>query len=377
MLACTFHSHFFSTLMNNKLTALLFLSIHLFYAQTFYAQEKITLLFAGDLMQHQAQIDAARTDSGYNYEECFKYVRDEIQSADIAIANLEVTLGGKPYSGYPRFSAPDEYLHAIKEAGFDVLLTANNHCLDTGKEGLERTYAQLDAARIRHAGTYPDSTARHEQYPLCIRKNGFTIIILNYTYGTNGIEEQRPNVVNRIDKRTIQQDIRQAKAFRPDAIIACMHWGIEYKFLPEQETREMADWLLEQGVTHIIGGHPHVVQPIEVRNNPYHPDQNVVVYSLGNYLSNMSAQGTDGGIMVKLELTKAQGITRLSHCSYSLVWTSRPAISKNKNFILYPANANPELLSPEEQQRMNTFINDTRELMHTHNKGAINEYSLQ
>lgn len=360
--------------MNKTLTALLLLFI---YAQTSGAQQKITLLFAGDLMQHQAQIDAARTDSGYCYDECFKYVRDEIEKADIAVANLEVTLGGKPYSGYPRFSAPDEYLHAIKRAGFDVLLTANNHCLDTGKDGLERTYAQLDAARIRHAGTYPDSISRQEQYPLCIRKNGFTIIFLNYTYGTNGIEEQQPNVVNRIDKKTILQDIRQAKAFRPDAIIACMHWGIEYQSLPEQGTREMADWLLEQGVTHVIGGHPHVVQPIEVRNNPHHPDKNVVAYSLGNYLSNMSAKGTDGGIMVKLELAKTQGITRLSSCCYSLVWTSRPTISSNKNFIIYPANATPEQLSPEEQQRMSAFMKETRKLMNMHNEGVINEYPIQ
>ena len=101
--------------------------------------QKITLLFAGDLMQHQAQIDAARTTKGYDYTDYFKLVKEEISKADIAIGNLEVTLGGKPYRGYPAFSAPDEYLSAIKDAGFDVLITANNHCLDRGKKGLERT----------------------------------------------------------------------------------------------------------------------------------------------------------------------------------------------------------------------------------------------
>ena len=102
---------------------------------------RITLLFAGDLMQHQAQINAARTSTGYDYSDCFKFVKEEIDRADIAIANLEVTLGGKPYRGYPAFSAPDDYLFAIRDAGFDVLITANNHCLDTipfitGKEWL-------------------------------------------------------------------------------------------------------------------------------------------------------------------------------------------------------------------------------------------------
>ena len=101
---------------------------------------KITLLFVGDLMQHQAQLDAARTDKGsYDYSPCFSLVKEQISGADIAIGNLEVPIGGKPYSGYPAFCAPDEYLYAIKEAGFNVLLTANNHCLDRGKKGLERT----------------------------------------------------------------------------------------------------------------------------------------------------------------------------------------------------------------------------------------------
>lgn len=85
-------------------------------------------------MQHQAQINAARTSTGYDYSDCFKFVKEEINRADIAIANLEVTLGGKPYRGYPAFSAPDEYLFAIRDAGFDVLITANNHCLDKGKK---------------------------------------------------------------------------------------------------------------------------------------------------------------------------------------------------------------------------------------------------
>ena len=107
----------------------------LWFGLSLSAQDQISLLFVGDLMQHQAQIDAARQGDGYNYNDCFRHVKKEISEADMAIGNLEVTLGGKPYRGYPAFSAPDEYLHAIKEAGFDVLLTANNHCLDKGKLG--------------------------------------------------------------------------------------------------------------------------------------------------------------------------------------------------------------------------------------------------
>lgn len=136
---------------------------------------RLTLLFAGDLMQHQAQINAARTSTGYDYSDCFKFVKEEINRADIAIANLEVTLGGKPYRGYPAFSAPDEYLFAIRDAGFDVLITANNHCLDKGKKGLERTLLMLDSLQIPHAGTYVNTESREQQYPLLLEKTAFAL----------------------------------------------------------------------------------------------------------------------------------------------------------------------------------------------------------
>ena len=125
---------------------------------------KITLSFVGDLMQHQAQLDAARTDKGpSDYSPCFSLVKEQISGADIAIGNLEVPIGGKPYSGYPAFCAPDEYLYAIKEAGFNVLLTANNHCLDRGKKGLERTILMLDSLRIPYTGTYRNEEERRQR----------------------------------------------------------------------------------------------------------------------------------------------------------------------------------------------------------------------
>lgn len=348
----------------------------LLFAGTLAAQEKITLLFAGDLMQHQGQIDAARSHDGYDYTDCFKYVKSEISRADVAIGNLEVTMGGKPYKGYPAFSAPDEYLYAIKEAGFDILLTANNHCLDTGKKGLERTVRMLDSLKILHAGTYPDATAREDRYPLRIEKNGFVLALLNYTYGTNGISVRQPNIVNYIDKKVMLQDIRKAQTMHPDAIIACIHWGVEYQSLPNEEQKHLADWLLAQGVTHVIGGHPHVLQPMELRDNPLIPDKNVIVYSLGNYISNMSARYTECGAMVKLELTKKYHVTRLAKCSYTLVWTSRPSMNGNKNYILYPVSIDKTLLNISESTRLKHIVDDARRLLDKCNVG-IEEYIFE
>ena len=333
---------------------------------------RITLLFAGDLMQHQGQINAARTPAGYDYSDCFKFVKEEISRADIAIANLEVTLGGKPYRGYPAFSAPDEYLSAIREAGFNVLITANNHCLDRGKKGLERTILMLDSLRIPYAGTYTNAETREQRYPLMIEKNGFRIVLLNYTYGTNGLKATSPNIVNYIDKETMALDIRKAKALQPDVLIACIHWGEEYQSLPNREQTSLADWLLQQGVTHIIGSHPHVVQPMELRTDSTAGSQHAVVYSLGNFISNMSARRTDGGILFKLELEK-DSITRVTNCEYGLVWTSRPVLSRKKNYILYPINYPTDSLSVTERNHLKIFTKDTRSLFNKHNKG-IKEY---
>lgn len=335
--------------------------------------QKLTLVFAGDLMQHQGQIDAARTPSGFDYSHCFKYVKEEINKADIAIGNLEVTLGGKPYTGYPTFSAPDEYLQAIKDAGFDLLTTANNHCLDQGKRGLERTILMLDSLQLSHAGTYIDASARARSYPLFIEQNGFRIALLSYTYGTNGIKTMAPNVVNYIDKKQISADIDSARLRRPDAIIACMHWGNEYQSLPDKEQTSLADWLIEQGVTHVIGCHPHVVQPLELRTDSLTGQQHAIAYSLGNFISNMTGRRTDGGLLFKLELTKDTAHTYVSNCGYGLVWTARPVLSQKKNHTLYPICTEIDSLPTEARNRLRIFVKDTRALLRKHNCN-INEY---
>ena len=343
------------------------------YSVTLFAQERITLLFVGDLMQHDAQIKAAKTTTGYDYTDCFKHVKEEISRSDIAVANLEVTLGGKPYRGYPSFSAPDEFLYAVKDAGFDVLLTGNNHCLDRGSRGLERTILMLDSLDFAYAGTYVNEGERRERYPLLVEKNGFRIVFLNYTYGTNGLEPVSPRIVNYMDKEQMKEDIALARRMRPDAIIACMHWGIEYRLLPRKAEKDLADWLLAQGVDHVIGSHPHVLQPMEVKRDAHTPAKHLVVYSLGNFISNMSKENTDGGAMVRLELVKYSDIVQMRSCDYSLVWTSRPFLSGKKNYEVYPAGFVNKPIDNKEFMLMNRFLKNSRMLFEENNKG-IKEY---
>lgn len=329
----------------------------------------MSLLFVGDLMQHQAQIDAARQPDGtYDYTHCFSLVKDDISRADLAIGNLEVTLGGKPYRGYPQFSAPDEYLYALKEAGFDILGTANNHSLDRRKRGLERTLSLTDSIGIPTVGTYRDSTDRHRRYPLMVEKNGVRIALLCATYGTNGIPATAPNIVNSLDRQELATDIRRARALCPDAIIALVHWGNEYQQQPNSEQRSLARWLIGEGVDHVIGSHPHMIQPIELVPSTEHPTHHTIVYSLGNYVSNMSIPHSDVGLSVQLTLEKIGGTTRLGALDYNLVWTERAALSRTGDFRIIPADTIPSDLASDARQRMHQAIATEADFLVEHNK---------
>lgn len=330
---------------------------------------RLTLVFAGDLMQHMPQINSARVrGGGYDYTECFQYIRPQIEYADLAIANFETTLAGPPYSGFPCFSAPDDFLRDVKATGFDVLLTANNHTCDKGRRGIERTIAMMDSLQILHLGSYVSSRARQQQYPFIIEREGIRIALLNYTYSTNGIPVPKDNVVNLIDRDLIARDIANAKAKHPDVIIACMHWGEEYYPVPVESQRKLADWLFEQGVDHIIGGHPHVVEPMEIRTDSL-GKQHVLAYSLGNFVSNQSRQGTVGGMLVHMALEK-DTTTRLSACDYSLYFVTRPGSSGHKQHRVYDAHTPDSVLNKSERSLRDNFLNATRALFQKHNKNV-------
>ena len=276
--------------------------------------DSISLYFAGDIMQHKAQLDAAlQPDGTYNYSGCFTQVTPEIEAADIAICNFETTLGGAPYSGYPQFSSPDAYAQAVRDAGFDIFLTANNHCMDTRTRGLVRTLDVLDSLGIKHLGTYRNQAERDSLYPYILEHGGMRIALLNYTYDTNGIPVAKPCIVNYIDTTIMKQDLARARQLKADCIIACMHWGTEYMLQPDSQQKKLEDWLYTHGVDHIIGSHPHVVQPVHTQPDFWgRASRHLTVWSLGNYISNMSAPHTNQGLAVTLRLLKIGFVTRMT-----------------------------------------------------------------
>lgn len=280
-----------------------------------------TLLFAGDAMMHEAQISASRTPAGtHDFSGCFDRVRPLIEEADFAVVNFEASLGGKPYRGYPCFSAPDEYPQALTDAGFDFFLLANNHILDRRDRGLHRTLAVLDSLGIPHAGIYHDAAARDSLVPKIINVNDFKIGLLNYTYGTNGIAVQNKAVVDYINPSKIETDVKAARKAGAELVAVCIHWGDEYHLLPNASQKALADKLVAMGVDMVIGGHPHVIQPMEMRTTP-DGRRALVVYSLGNFISNMRTTDTRGGALVSVQLERDSiGQARIASANYSLVF---------------------------------------------------------
>lgn len=347
-------------------------------AQYFYIPvHRINLLFAGDIMQHQNQLDAARTTEGtYSYSGYYRHIQGVVKSADIAVANLETPIGRSNFSGYPSFCAPDSFLYAARDAGFNVLLFANNHCLDRGKNGALYTLDLLDSLGIAHCGVYRNAEERGERYPLLIENKGMRIALLNYTYGTNGRNVPAPMVVNLIDREVIAEDILKAKSMNVDAIIACMHWGDEYVSLPPERVRNLADWLIEQGVSHIIGNHPHVIQPIEIKEDPTTPDRHAVVYSTGNLVSNMSLTNTDGGVVVRMELKKTFNYTRLSSLDYLFTWIAPRQNNGKRDFTILPAATTVITGSSRATERQQLFLRNSRALFERHNRGNVTEFTI-
>ncbi len=343
----------------------LFLLVFLLLPLSVASQEaevsRLTLLFAGDIMGHDTQIESARQvgDGRYDYTSCFRYVQPYISSADIAIGNLEVTFAGPPYKGYPAFSSPDALALAIRDAGFDVLVNANNHAIDRGKAGLERTLDVLDSLGIIQTGVFRNPAERKTAYPLIIEKNNIRLALLNYTYGTNGIRVTPPNIVNYIDTAQVRQDLEKASTARPDYTIVLMHWGLEYERTENRQQRELAEFLLDHGADAIIGSHPHVVQPIRLYGDK------LVVYSKGNMISNQRKRYTDGGILVDLTLEKSDS-TRMTNFSYLPTWVHKANTTKGTAFSLIPAAIDSSffrslLITAEDATAMKTFLEDTRE----------------
>lgn len=290
------------------------------YAQSpLYKADTLTIKVFGDIMMHKAQIDAAH--KGYN--KYFTYIADEIKDADLAVANMEFTLAGEPYTGYPGFSAPDDFAEYLAECGFDIFLCANNHIFDKGSKGAARTleiYRKLNEKYgILYTGLTENTEDRETDLPLKVIRKGMKIAMINTTYGTNlGPTDHWPKVLYQNEKTTISKALTKAEE-ECDISIILPHWGTEYELIHSENQENTAEWLILQGADLIIGSHPHVAQDAEVKNGVQ------VVYSLGNLVSNMSAANTQIGLMATVRIARhPNGDISLLPVELTHLWCSRP-----------------------------------------------------
>ncbi|MFK8271539.1 CapA family protein [Capnocytophaga stomatis] len=330
----------------------------------------MSLLFMGDVMGHSPQIDGAYNPETktYDYQPVFEKVKHLFEKVDFAIANLEVTLAGKPYKGYPQFSSPDALAVACKESGIDAFVTANNHSCDRGKDGIIRTLDVLDSLGMAHTGTFRNQEDFDENNLLILSKNGITVGILNYTYGTNGLPIPEPTIVNLIDLEKIKLDLQKAKEKNLDKLIAVIHWGVEYQQKQNKKQEEIADFLFSNGVDIIIGGHPHVLQPMYYTPMTGLHNERLVVYSLGNFVSNQRKSPCDGGAMLEITLFKDGQATQIIDHGYHLVWVNKTQKinSKHHLFEILPCkeyeSENFKDLDEKAIESMNIFIENSRNL---------------
>ena len=256
---------------------------------------ELTLLMVGDILLHTpVEESALQPDGSYQFDTLFTHTREAIQSADLALVNQEVILGGAELgvSGYPAFNAPFEAGDALVDAGFDVICHGTNHALDKGKKGLLNciSYWREIHPGIRVLGIYDSAKSQSDIY--IYEQNDISVAILNYTYGTNGIPlpEDMPYAVNILDKEKVTADIKLAEELA-DFTVVCPHWGTEYRLTSDSMQEEWTKLFLENGVDLVLGTHPHVIEPIEWVRDEASGHEMLVYYSLGNYVNWTSGTG--------------------------------------------------------------------------------------
>lgn len=301
-----------------------------------FQQDTIRICIIGDIMMHGKQIEnTSRSGATYDFSSFFSLIEEDIKGADLAIGNMEFTLGGKPYTGYPSFSAPDGFETYLAECGFDVFLAANNHIFDKGAKGAERTLEKYRALQQTHGIMFTGLAGNEEELeqttPLVTIVKGVRLAMINFTYGTNqGCGKNWPKTNYTSDMQRLEDGFKKAEEMQADFVIALPHWGIEYSLRHSKEQERLAYWMIGMGADAIIGSHPHVIQDRgEINGIP-------VAYSLGNAVSNMSITNSQLELMAILRIVRySNGDLEMIQPIYKYLWCSLPG-GYNDSYTVIP-----------------------------------------
>lgn len=286
------------------------------------AEVRARLLFVGDIMAHKEQLEAAeRSEGSWDFVPQFKRVKPLFQHS-LNIGNLETVFAGKKpgFAGYPSFNTPDELADALSDLGIDVVTLANNHILDRGSKGAARTLSVLESADIKSVGVESGDVTFAP--PLEVDYSGIRIVFVSYSYGSNRILSSPDVHLNIISNDTIIEGLRLAETLSPDFVVACMHWGNEYQYLPTKRQREAAALCFEKGADLVIGTHPHVLQPIEINSSD--KGYRVAAYSLGNFVSFQRTEPRERSGILAVDISKQGDGTRarIDRVAFAPTWVS-------------------------------------------------------
>ncbi|MFA7421917.1 MAG: CapA family protein [Melioribacteraceae bacterium] len=335
-------------------------------------RKTISFSFVGDLMCHAPQFEAARVNAdSFDFRSVYSDVKEILSKSDFTIGNLETVIAGKEsrYTGYPMFNTPEDYLAALKDSGFDILITSNNHSMDRGITGINKTIDNLRKHGLPNFGTY--QTAKERDSVLIIEKEGIKIALFAYTYGLNGnsLSTQKSYAVNLIDTLQIKKDIAKAAIEKVDAVIVFFHFGEEYERQANSYQKEIAKKTLSYGADLIIASHPHVIQPIEFLDSlSGRLDQGFVAYSLGNFFSNQRWRYSDCGVVLNFTLEKIEsGKMILDTVSIDPVWVAKERINGRNSYSLIPSDTTKyksfRRLNKSDQLKLFQSYADTKQTM--------------
>lgn len=330
----------------------------------------VKLRAVGDIIMHMSQVYAGEREDGYDFKPFFEDIKPYLEGADLVIGNLETTISNdeRGYHGYPNFKSPEETLEAAKYAGFNILTTANNHSFDAKEFGVVNTIEKLEEYGIKFTGTARSQEERDRI--LIVEENDIRVGILAYTYGTNGMEvtipqEKRGYMVNLIDKDLIEADVKRAREEGAEVIVVAMHWGDEYQRQPNSTQKDLADFLVSLGVDIVLGCHPHVLQPIEIRRAQLEDGSEkdvFIIYSLGNFVSNQDWQYSDSGVIIELDIIKDydQDIIYLDNFGYTPTWVYKFSKGSGYDYRILPVGSFMDGdLNEQAKKRIKEVWNET------------------
>ena len=332
----------------------------------------VKMAVVGDIMVHDYQYNESYDPSAgtYDFMHNFQDAKQYFAGNDLVIGNLELTFGGpdRPYSSFPCFNTPDSFLDAVKDAGFNLLTTANNHSMDTGRNGVIRTLDKLDEYGIEHFGTYRSQEERDQIFYKDV--NGIRFAFLSYTYSTNGIPVPDDYLVNLIDEDLMVSDIREARK-HADVVVVMPHMGNEYETYPRDIFVDWADMMFEAGADIVLASHPHVLQKMEYRKvdhgNGVH--DGFIIYSLGNFISSQTTPPRNASIILHLTVEQvADEAPNVTEVSFVPIWTQFRNSADENHFVVRSVTERLSLSQAEKDAQIRK--KDQKRLEEIHHETA-------